>query len=249
MLFWTALTSIIIMLVSLSGVVVVYTGAGNWLEKNLAFITSFAAGVFLVVSAQLIRHTLKDTATLWWPALWILVGIAIVYGLFRLLPGFHHHDHCDDCKTNLSPSGILFGDGLHNIGDGLLLAASFQVSIAAGIAAGVAVLIHEIVQEVSEFFVLKASGFTTIKALTYNFAVSSTILIGAAGGYFATTQAEVLRTPLLAVAAGSFLVVVTHDFIPHSFQHTHNWRDAGNHILWFGGGLVAMVAALLVVGH
>lgn len=249
MLLWIALTSLGIMFVSLSGVVVVYSGAGNWLEENLVFVTSFAAGVFLVVSVQLIRHIIKDTISMWWPAIWILTGIAIVYGLFRLLPGFHHHDHCDDCEAKLSPSGILFSDGLHNIGDGLLLAASFQVSTAAGIAAGVAVLIHEIVQEISEFFVLKASGFTTAKALLYNFAVSSTILVGAAGGYVATTQAEVLRTPLLAIAAGSFLGVVAHDFIPHSFQHTHNWRDAGNHLLWFGGGLVAMVAALLVVGH
>lgn len=244
MLFWIGLTALAIMLISLSGVILVWTGLGNWVENNLATLTSFAAGVFFVVTIQLIRHTFHSSQSIWWPLLWILIGAVIVYLIILLVPAFHHHDHGDDCQHDFSPSGILFGDGLHNIGDGLLLAAGFQVSITAGIAAGFAIFIHEIIQEVSEFFVLKTSGFSTIKALVYNFAVSSTILIGAAGGYLAATQAAVLRTPLLAIAAGSFLVVVGHDLLPHSAHHTNNWQDAGKHLLWFTLGIALMGVAL-----
>lgn len=247
MLIWIGLTALTIMLVSLSGVILVWTGLGTWVENNLATLTSFAAGVFFVVTIQLIRHTFQSSQSIWWPLMWILVGAITVYVIILLVPAFHHHDHCDDCEHDLSPSGILFGDALHNIGDGLLLAAGFQVSITAGIAAGVAIFIHEIIQEVSEFFVLKTSGFSTIKALTYNFAVSGTILIGAAGGYLAATQAAILRTPLLAVAAGSFLVVVGHDLLPHSAHHTNSWHDARLHLLWFILGIALMGVALFIV--
>lgn len=244
MFLWIALTSLAVMLVSLSGVILVWTGFGSWVEDNLATLTSFAAGVFFVVTIQLIRHAFYSSQSIWWPLMWILIGAATVYVIILLVPAFHHHDHCDNCKHNFSPSGILFGDALHNIGDGLLLAAGFQVSITAGIAAGVAIFIHEIIQEVSEFFVLKTSGFSTATALAYNFAVSSTILLGATGGYLAATQAAILRTPLLAVAAGSFLVVVVHDLLPHSAHHTDTWRDAGTHLLWFILGIALMGVAL-----
>lgn len=235
------------MLVSLSGVIVVWSGIGNWIEKRLHLFTSLAAGVFLVVATHLIRHTIHEAETFLWPLAFILLGVLVVYSLLRFVPAFHHHGHDDDCDHTFSPAGILFSDGLHNIGDGLLLAVSFQVSTVAGITAGVAIVIHEIVQEVSEFLVLKASGFSTIKALVYNFAVSSTILIGAVGGYIASTQAAFLRMPLLAAAAGSFLVVVGHDLLPHSAHNTKGWSDTLSHILWFVIGVVFMGASLLLL--
>lgn len=246
---WLVGTAIVIMLASLSGVVIVWSGAGRWIEDRLEFITSLAAGVFLIVAVQLIRHTVNGSEELWQPLLFFLLGASIIYGLLRFVPGFHHHCQDGACEHEFSPTGILFSDGLHNVGDGLLLAASFQVSLTAGITAGIAVLIHELVQEVSEFFVLKASGFSTAQALAYNFAVSATILIGAVGGHVAVAETDFLREPLLAVAAGSFLVVVGHDFLPHSIRHTKNWRDLGNHLLWFAGGAVAMIAALAVSVH
>lgn len=249
MLLWIALTSLAIMLTSLSGVVIVWSGAGDWLEDRLEFITSLAAGVFLVVAVKLIRHTLHETDKLWEPLLFIVIGALLIYALLRLVPGFHHHCQGETCEHHLNPTGILTGDAIHNIGDGLLLAASFQVSTIAGITAGIAVLIHEIVQEISEFFVLKASGFSTARALIYNFIVSSTIIIGAVGGYIATTQAQHLDVPLLSLAAGSFLVVIAHDFIPHSARHTKNRNDLLYHAGWFLSGLIIMTAAHFVVGH
>jgi zinc and cadmium transporter len=247
MLIWIGLTSFIIMLVSLSGVIVVWSEIGTWIEERLHLFTSLAAGVFLVVAAHLISHTFHEAETILWPLAFIVLGILVVYSLLHFVPAFHHHGHNPDCDHSFSPAGILFSDGLHNIGDGLLLAVSFQVSIAAGITAGVAIVIHEIVQEVSEFLVLKASGYSTARALLYNFAVSSTILIGAVGGYIASTKAAVLRMPLLAAAAGSFLVVVGHDLLPHSAHNTKGWTNILSHILWFMTGVVFMGASLFLV--
>ncbi len=78
--------------------------------------------------------------------------------------------------------------------------------------------VHELVQEVSEFFVLKQAGYSTKKALLTNFAVSSTILIGSIGGTFLLDTFSELELPLMGIAAGAFLVVVFQDLIPHSVR-------------------------------
>jgi zinc transporter ZupT len=144
---------------------------------------------------------------------------------------------------------ILFSDGLHNIGDGLLLVAAFQVSTAAGISAGVAVFVHEIVQEVSEFFVLRSSGLSVTKALLYNFAVSATILIGVSAGLLAVASIPAIRVPLLGVAGGSFLVVVGHDLIPHSTRQAQSKEDTLVHVGWFLCGVIMMAVSLFAFGH
>ena len=77
--------------------------------------------------------------------------------LSAILITHHHHDHC--CGHVHKPQKILIGDGIHNIADGLVLAASFAVSPLAGAGVFFSILIHEFLQESSEFFVLKAAGF------------------------------------------------------------------------------------------
>ena len=59
----------------------------------------------------------------------------------------------------------LVGDGVHNILDGMIVAASFAVSTPIGIATTLAVIFHEIPQEIGEFGVLIHGGFSRLKAL------------------------------------------------------------------------------------
>jgi len=249
MFFWTVPTALVIMLVSLSGVIVLWTGLGAWLKERLGVIASFSAGVFLIVAIQLIWHTLH-AASMAYALLWVAVGALVLYLLFTTLPFFHHH-HEDNCghDHSMDINRILFSDGLHNIGDGLLLVASFQVSIAAGISAAVAIFVHEIVQEVSEFFVLKSAGLSTAKALLYNFAVSATILIGVGVGLLAVANVPAIRVPLLGIAGGSFLVVVGHDLIPHSARQAESTAQQLVHVGWFLCGVILMTLALLMFGH
>ncbi len=243
-------SSIAIMVVSLAGVISVWGGIGQWLEKNLVYVTSFAAGVFSFVAFHLTHETLSAEGV--FPgALYIALGALIVYSLFRFLPFFHHHHASESQHTHTRPEArrILFSDGLHNIGDGLLLAAGFQASLVAGLGASIAVLIHELVQEISEFFVLRASGLSTTRALLYNFAVSSTILVGVTIGLLTATQIPNLRSALFGVAAGSFLVIVIQDLIPHSIRTSSESTDITRHIIWFVYGVVVMALIYLLIGH
>ena len=242
----------VIMLASLSAVVFVWLNAGRWLKANTGYLTSFSAGVFLVVAAQLIRHTVHKTKDLWFAILVVVLAALFVYALFAVVPFFHHHhDDCIDCDENHSkPSAyrILFADGLHNIGDGILLVVSFSVSSAAGLAAAFGVLVHEIVQEISEFFVLRQAGLSARKSLLYNFLVSGTILFGIVLASLLSQVSTVAETVLFGLAAGSFLVVVCQDLIPHQRNDTINDHHV-RHALWFAGGTFLMLTTLLGFPH
>lgn len=63
----------------------------------------------------------------------------------------------------------LIGDMVHNFIDGIIIAASYFVSIEVGIATTIAVILHEIPQEIGDFGVLIHGGFSKAKALFVNF--------------------------------------------------------------------------------
>ena len=89
-----------------------------------------------------------------------------------------------DAHPPLDARRLLLTDGIHNAADGIFLAASYAVSPALALVAGVSIFVHEALQEISEFFVLKDAGYSTKGALVVNFLTSSTIIIGAIGGDF-----------------------------------------------------------------
>jgi zinc and cadmium transporter len=59
-------------------------------------------------------------------------------------------------KTHVHSFAImnLVGDFVHNIIDGLIIAASFLVNIPLGIATTIAILLHEIPQEIGDYAIL-----------------------------------------------------------------------------------------------
>lgn len=245
------IASFTIMLASLGGVVSVWYRAGRFIEKHLAYLVSLSAGVFLVVTWELIHEVVELAG--WLPGLlWVTAGIIVAAILFRALPNFHHHhdEHAErKSHSSIDIRRIVIGDGIHNIGDGLLLATSFAVSPGIGFLTTASVFIHELVQEISEFFVLRQAGLSVIKALGFNFLVSGTILIGAIGGILFLEQFGALKAPLLGLSAGVFLLVIGHDLIPHSVRHSKNGIHYFRHSVWFFTGLILMVVINFLLGH
>ena len=108
----------------------------------------------------------------------------------------------------------LVGDSLHNFLDGIIIAASFIISIPVGIATSIAVLLHEIPQEIGDFGVLIYGGFEKTKALILNFASASTVIIGGIVGFLFSNYVERSTTILLTLAAGGFIYIAASDLIP-----------------------------------
>ena len=129
----------------------------------------------------------------------------------------HHHNHAtnhDDARRKASGSLVLVGDALHNLLDGVLIAAAFLTDVHLGIVTALAIMAHEIPQEVGNFAVLLHSGVSRRRALGLNLLTSLTAVIGGVVGYFALETAVRILPFALAVAAASLLYVAVADLIP-----------------------------------
>lgn len=242
------LSCLVIMLASLSGKLLVWKGAGKFIERNLHLMVTFAAGIFLVFSWQLSSEVFEHMELV--PGIvWILGGAVVVTLICKV---FHHgeteseHEHK---HSHLDAHRMLVSDSIHNAGDGILLAATYAVSPVVGFAATLSVFLHEMVQEIAEFFVLRDAGYSVNRALVLNFATSATILIGAIGGFVVLELFESLEGPLLAVATGGALSVVFLDLAPHSLSHARTNNSLLWHIVWFILGALLMYGMISFVPH
>jgi zinc transporter ZupT len=240
------------MMASLVGVLFTAKVAHEFLSRRLSFLVSFSAGVFLVTSGALALEVFEIFEGMLWQGIaLILVGYGLASAVEKLLPESHHHhdphDHDGHTHSKAGARKLLIGDAIHNIGDGIILVPAFLVSPALGIAVTASIFIHETLQEISEFFVLKQAGYSTKRALTLNFLTASTILIGVGISYFAIASHE-LEGLLLAVAAGFFIHVVVHDLLPKRSAH----ETAGmffKHVVVVAIGLVVMATVASALGE
>ena len=249
MSFEVLLAAGLVMLVSLSGVFFLQKNAQQFLERKLSFLVSFSAGVFLVSAGALGLEVFSSVSSSWVGVSLIIFGYILAWCLHALLPETHHH-HDEKCThSHGAARKLIIGDGIHNIADGIVIVTAFAASATLGLAATLSIVVHETLQEISEFFVLRKAGYSITKALFINFAVSSTILLGILIGHLALVTHE-LEIILLAVSAGFFLHVVVHDLLPKPSHH-ENIKTFAKHLLLVFLGLILMgvVAGLLKDSH
>lgn len=240
MYIYITFSAILIMLASLIGVIFIWKGFGQFLQKNTKYLTTFAIGVFVVVAYSLCVETLHLTGSIILAFSSIIGGIIFLQIATYFMP--HHHHDTDDCcpehHTIINAKRILLGDAIHNIGDGILLVSAFMINVHIGIFAALGILLHELVQEIAEFFILKEAGYSTKKALMYNFIIAGTIFIGVAIGLF-VSQIPFINIIFIGLAAGGFVYILVADLLPHTL---YSMKISGNkkiHI--FIGTLGAMI--------
>jgi zinc and cadmium transporter len=241
------IATLLIMTVSLSGVIFVHQTARSFFNKNLTNLVSFSAGVFLVTAGVLTLESFELFSSPIYATLWILTGYASAWLMQFILPETHHHHDADCNHLHKGAKRLLIGDSIHNTSDGIVLVTAFLASPVLGITVTASIMIHEILQEVSEFFVLKQAGYTTKRALTLNLLTASTIFIGVILAYTLSKTAQIEHI-LLALSAGFFLHVVVHDLLP---AKNHHDVKAGllKHILLLAMGVVAMLMINLLLGE
>ncbi len=245
---------LLVMLASLSGVLFTHKVAARFLAEKLSFLVSFSAGVFLVTAGALALEVFELADTPLMAVFFIGLGYVLAWGLEFLIPDTHQHhdpecDHDHQHGSKKSARKLIVGDAVHNVADGIILVPAFLVSPGLGVAVTASILIHEALQEVSEFFVLKQAGYSTKRALLINFAVSSTIFIGIGLGYFAVVSHD-LEVLLLALASGFFLHVVLHDLIPKPHQHNDSTGFVKHVlVLLIGLALMSLIAFVIKGEH
>ena len=112
----------------------------------------------------------------------------------------------------------LVSDGVHNLIDGVLVGASFSVSIPIGITTSLAIVLHEIPQEIGDFGVLVHGGLTAKRALLFNFLSGLVAVIGAVASLVIGPHIQGYSEALLPITAGGFLYIAGSDLIPE-LQH------------------------------
>lgn len=242
------IASIVVMLAAFGGALSFFKTIGSAIERRLGLLISFTAGLFLFVSYELGREAVAHSNTVEEGLFWIFIGAIGIWVIFNVLPHSHRHDNAKE-KNNIDVRKILTGNGIHNIGDGVLLVAAFSANFHLGLVTTVSVFIHELVQETSIFFVLRKAGYSIKRAVFINFGVSGTILVGSLGGFFLLSLFTALEAPLLGISAGAFLVVVLQDLIPHSFHELSCKKCFLFHIAAFLFGLILMLFLSSLVSH
>ena len=251
-LIYIIISSISIMLASLIGVVFLSARVGSWIDDKIEYLVSFSAGIFLVIAVQLGLESINLLHNIPLAFLAIISGVLLLYAISIIFPEVHSHHHgnkdiADHNITNRhSARGVLWGDALHNMADGMILAPAFLVSPIVGILTTLGILIHEIIQEVSEYFVLLRSGYTKKEALVSNFLSSSTVIIGAIIGYF-ITGTEQLNGTLVGVASGVFLFILFTDMLPHSITSSRGQGDYVRYLLCALGGVILIFAVNFLI--
>ena len=115
---------------------------------------------------------------------------------------------------------ILIGDAVHNLVDGVLIAAAFMTDIDLGIVTALAVAAHEIPQEIGDFAILLNSGYKRGRALFFNVLASMATLVGALIAYYSLQSMQHALPYILAIAASSFIYIAVADLIPGLHKKT-----------------------------
>ncbi len=237
--FWAVGASIVVSILSLVGIFSLLL-KDEWLSKILNVLIGFAAGgliggAFLHLLPESLEQS-RDANVF----LYVILGFI----LFFILEKYLHWRHChkDNCSTHAFTYLNLIGDTVHNFSDGLVIGASFMVSIHFGIITTLVIIFHEIPQEIGDFGVLIYGGFDRFKALYYNFISGLACVLGTVVGFYLSARAANFLVFLLPITAGGFIYVAACDLIPELHKQTELKRTAFSFLAFLAGILFIMLA-------
>ncbi len=216
----------------------------NMLKRIILVLVAFSAGALL---AGGLMHLLAESIEMMdmdMAFITLLTGFSTFFVLERFL--HWHHCHEGHCDVHAFSYLILIGDSVHNFIDGLIIAASFIISVPFGIVTTTMIIGHEIPQELGDFGILIYGGIKKNKALLYNFASQLMSMVGGVIGFFITGLGN--YTPfLLSFAAGGFLYIAASDLIPELHKET-DMKKVAISFVFFLIGISFMVCTKMLLG-
>lgn len=229
-------------------------------KKVSHFLASFAAGTLLgtaffdLLPEAVHEATNRDIDVF----SWTLAGLIFFFIIERFIHWFHHHDehhHKDETghvhkEAKATIPLIIIGDTVHNLLDGIVIAATFMTNIQLGIITTLAVIAHEIPQEMGDFGLLLHKGMPRIKILLVNVFSASVSLIGAIVTYYIGNSIEGLMPIFLAITAGFFIYVAVSDLIPEiHYENRKYFAEIETALLLLGVFVIWISVTLLDHGH
>jgi len=216
----------------------------KYLQRILLILVAFSAGALL--SGALFHMMAESLVEM--EAMIAFSYLLIGFIMFFLIEKFLHWHHCHKGRCEVHPFThlILIGDGIHNFIDGLVIAASFMISIPFGFLTTLIIIAHEIPQELGDFGVLVYGGFEKTRALVFNFLAQLTCVIGGIVGFFFLYTPESIAF-LLPFAAGGFIYIAASDLIPELHKE-EDLKKSLLSFLFFIIGIVFLLGIKILVG-
>ncbi len=210
---YTLLATIAVSLCSLVGLVTLSL-KDTFLRKTLYLLVGMSAGAlmggaFLHLIAESVEESGPQVASFG-----VLAGFTLFFIVERMLKWHHCHRNEGDCEVHTFTYMSLLGDSIHNLIDGVIIAAAFVTSVSLGVVTTLAIMAHEIPQEISDFAVLLHGGFTKTKALLANFLTALFAVLGALFGLTISSIQYTFIPYLVPIAAGGFIYIAASDLIP-----------------------------------
>jgi zinc and cadmium transporter len=173
----------------------------------------------------------------------LLAGILVFFILEKLV--LLRHCHTDDCQVHASTAPlVLMGDAVHNFIDGAIISAAVLTSVPLGINTAIAVAAHEIPQEVGDFAILLAAGYSRARALLLNLVSGASGIAGALLAFGAVELVPGIRPYVLAFSSASLLYIAMSDLIPDLHRGTIDASAARQVVL-----IAAGIATIVVFGR
>ena len=235
--------------VSLIGGIVLVSLPPRYIRRGEHLFVAFAAAALLGTAAlDLLPEAFEAGPEI--APFALLIGVIAFFLVERGLHWLHHHRHEPDTEAALSdrtPALVIISDTLHNFIDGAAIAISFLASPELGVVTAVAVGLHEIPQEIGDFAILLARGYSRRKALLINVLSALAAFVGAGVTYLVADSVEGILPWLLAGTAGMFLYISLSNLIPD--LHREHDRD----LVWLETavlvGAIAIVAVVISLTH
>jgi len=205
------LATFIVSLISFVGVITLALN-DKILNKILLILIGLSAGALMGGAFLHLLPEAVEKSTGLNVYLFVLVGFILFFLIEKVL--HWRHCHKGECDVHTFQYMNLVGDSIHNFIDGLIMAASFVVSIPLGITTTIAIATHEIPQEIGDFGVLLYGGFSKKRAIMLNFVVALTAVLGGIVGYFVSNLIENIVVFILPFAAGGFIYIAATDLVP-----------------------------------
>lgn len=211
---YSLLSVLLVSVISLAGVLTLAIKQGR-LDKILIFFVSFAVGALF---GDVFIHILPEAFRKAESPLMVSFGVIAGILLFFILEKFIYWRHCHSGVCDLHHQPVvwlnLIGDAVHNFIDGIIIGASYIVSIPIGLATTLAVVLHEIPQEIGDYAILVNGGLSRWKALGLNFCCALVAIFGTLLALVAGAHVQSFSDYALPLTAGGFIYLAGSDLIP-----------------------------------
>ena len=239
------LATFIVSLISFVGVICLALKE-NILNKILLVLIGLSAGALMGGAFLHLLPEAVEKSTGLDVYLFVLMGFILFFLIEKVL--HWRHCHKGECDVHTFHYMNLVGDSIHNFIDGMIMAASFVVSVPLGITTTIAISTHEIPQEIGDFGVLLYGGFSKRRAIMLNFVVALTAVIGGVVGYFVSSFIENIVLFILPFAAGGFIYIAATDLVPEIRKELDMKKYMATLLVFICGILIMWVTKVVFGG-